>query len=132
MSIAPILRPRILVMFALALILAVSAYGFAAANTIDTTNAGDGAGAISGYTVADTDVVYVLEAADPTKIDTITFTLTPDSTGATPSVVKVQLAAGGAWYDADNGGSGNDWVVDPAAGALSAASVTTLHIVAHD
>jgi hypothetical protein len=45
--------------------------------------------------------------------------------------VKVQLAAAGTWYTATFV-SGDDWTVDPAAGALTIASVTTLHIVAHD
>jgi len=129
-SIASILRPRVLVAFALALILSVSAYGFAAANTIDTTNAGDGVGAVSGYTVVDSDVVYLLET-DPTYLNSVTFTLTPDAGGATPSVVKVQLVPAGTWYDATNSG-GDVWVVNPAAGALTTASVTTLRIVAHD
>ncbi|MDZ4717851.1 MAG: hypothetical protein SH847_05230 [Roseiflexaceae bacterium] len=129
MNISSILRPRTLVMAAMVLILSVSAYGFAAANTVPATNAGDGAGTISGYTASS--VVYLLETADPTKLDKVTFTLTPDATGAVPSVVKVQLAAAGTWYTASNV-SGNDWVVDPAAGALTTASVTTLHIVAHD
>jgi hypothetical protein len=129
-SILSILRPRVLVAFAVAMILSVSAYGFAAANTVDSTNAGDGAGAISGYTVNDGDVVYLLEA-DPTYLDSVTFTLTPNAGGATPSVVRVQLVPAGTWYTATNV-SGDDWAVNPAAGALTTASVTTLRIVAHD
>ena len=132
MFISTLLRGRFIIIAALALVLATAAYGFAAANTIDTTNAGDGSGAISGYTVSDGDVVYVLETSDPSKLDKVTFTLTPDSGGSTPSVVKVQLVTGGTWYTADNGGSGDDWTVDPSAGTLTAAAVNTLRIVAHD
>jgi len=36
----------------LALILSAVAFGFAAANTVDDSGAGDGSGAISGYDVA--------------------------------------------------------------------------------
>ena len=121
---------RFIAAAALALVIATAAYGFAAANTVPDTNAGDGSGTISGYTASS--VVYVLETADPTKLDTVTFTLTPDSGGATAGTVKVQLVASGTWYTASNGGSGNDWTVDPTAGSLAVSSVDTLHIVAHD
>jgi len=113
----------------MAMLIATAAYGFAAANTVPATNAGDGSGAVSGY--AASNVVYVLESADPTKLDSVTFTLTPQNGGATPGTVKVQLINGGTWYTASNT-TGNDWIVDPAAGSLSVSAVDTLHIVAHD
>ncbi len=69
-----ILRPRSFGMLVLALILAASVYGFAAANTVPATYAGDGSGAISGYTI--TNVVYDLNGdSDPTDIDGVDFTL---------------------------------------------------------
>lgn len=130
MSIVTFFRPRTIAAVALALIIGSTAYGFAASNTVPNTNAGDGSGTISGYTASN--VVYVLETADPTKLDTVTFTLTPQNSGTTPTTVKVQLVSGGTWYDADNGGSGNDWTVDPTAGSLNVSAVNTLHVVAHD
>lgn len=130
MFIASILRPRTIVAVALALIMGSVAYGFAASNTVPDTNAGDGTSTVSGYTV--TNVTYLLETADPTMLDTVTFTLTPDNGGVTAGTVKVQLVSGGTWYDADNGGAGDVWTVDPTAGSLTVTSVDTLHIVAHD
>jgi len=57
----------------LALILSAIAYGFAAANTVPGSYAGEGEGAVSGYTI--TNVHYVLDVSvDPSVIDTVTFT----------------------------------------------------------
>jgi hypothetical protein len=125
--ITSILRVRFIAAAALALVMATAAYGFAASNTVPATNAGEGSGTVSGYTASN--VVYVLETADPTKLDTVTFTLTGATTAGT---VKVQLVSGGTWYTAANGGSGDDWTVDPSAGSLNVNAVNTLHIVAHD
>jgi hypothetical protein len=123
MFIPSLLRPRNIAAAAVALVIATSAYGFAAANTVPDSKAGDGTGTVSGYTV--TNVTYVLEASDPSKIDTVTFTL-----DAAADTVQVQLVTGGSWYEADNGGSGNNWTVNPAAGALDAEDVDTLRVVA--
>ena len=92
MSIASILRPRILVAFAVAMILSVSAYGFAAANTVAVSNAGSGAGAISGYVA--NNITYTMDAADPTKIASVDFDLfledgTTDAPAAT--IIEVQF-----------------------------------------
>jgi hypothetical protein len=57
------------------MVLTVAVYAFAAANTVPTSNAGDGQGAISGYTISN--VHYVLDATDPSKIGSVTFTATP-------------------------------------------------------
>lgn len=123
MNILSILRPRTIAAVALALVVGSSAYGFAAANTVPTSKAGDGAGAISGYSASS--ITYVLETSDPSKIDTVTFTL-----DAAASQVQVQLVTGGAWYEADNGGTGNVWTVNPGAGTVTADDVDTLRIVA--
>jgi hypothetical protein len=125
MFIPSILRPRNIAAAIVALVIATSAYGFAAANTVPDTKAGDGDGDISGYNV--TNVTYVLETADPSNIDTVTFTL-----DAPADTVQVQLVTGGTWYEADNGGTGNVWTVDPAAGTLTAVAVNTLRVVAHE
>jgi hypothetical protein len=48
-------------------------YAFAAANIVPASSAGDGAGAISGYTV--TNIQYNLNAANPANIDSVSFAL---------------------------------------------------------
>jgi len=128
-SIAPILRPRVLIAFALALVLATAAYGFAANNTVSTSGAGDGNAAISGYTIGG--VAYVLNSTTPTDIDTVNFTVTPAGTNPQPSTVQVQLTTGGTWYPATHG-SGTAWSVDltSASPVVTAASVDNLRVVA--
>jgi hypothetical protein len=135
MSISPILRPRILVMFALALILSVSAYGFAASNSIAATaKLGDGSQAITGYTVDN--INYTLDAStDPSTISAVAFNLTGTPVAAS---VRVQLVAGGTVYSSDG--------VSPACtigaatlgvapvtctvSSVDAVTVDTLHVVA--
>ena len=83
---------KILVVVLVVGILSVSAFAFAASNTVPDTMAGEGSGVISGYTV--TNVVYNLNAADPTQLDSVAFTLS-----AAASKVKIQLDAGTtSWY----------------------------------
>ena len=73
------LRPRTLFAILLVLILSVAVYGFAAANTVPASSAGDGSGAISGYTISN--IHYALNPANPANIQTVTFTIAPASAG---------------------------------------------------
>ena len=67
-------RPRNTGLVLLAIILAAAVYGFAAANTVPDTYAGDGAGTILGYTVSN--VAYDLNSdGNPSDIDSVSFTL---------------------------------------------------------
>jgi len=76
------------------MVLTVAIYGFAAANTVSSSAAGDGSAAISGYAV--TNIHYNLNAANPASIDSMTFTVAP----AIPAggAVHVKLIATGATY----------------------------------
>lgn len=88
-----ILRPRSFGMLVLVLILAAAVYGFAAANTVPDTYAGDGSGNILGYTISN--VAYGLTAGgdtDPTTIDECTFTLNNAAT-----TVYVSFDGGTTW-----------------------------------
>lgn len=62
------------------------------------TQAGDGARAITGYTVSN--VHYGLNSTDPTLVDQVTFDL--DSTPVAGSTIEIQLAAGSFWYSCTN------------------------------
>lgn len=110
-----------------ALIAAVSAaagiYAFTASNTVPPTNAGSGAGAISGYTVSN--VAYTLNA-DPSKIDAVTFTL--DKAAGT---VKAQLVTAGTWYSCTNTASFN-WSCATTLPQASVAPADQLSVVATD
>ena len=127
MGIAHFLRLRTFFGVAIVLVLATAAYGFAAANTVSSSGAGDGNGAISGYTIDS--IGYTLNAADPSKLDTVRFAVTPSGTNPQPATVKVQVVTGGAWYSAAHG-TGTSWSVDLAAGNVSVLSVNNLRVVA--
>ena len=79
------------------LVLSMAIYAFAAANVVPASSAGDGSGAISGYTVST--IHYVLNAANPGNIDSVTFTLsTAPAAGGT---IKISLD-GANWYSCTN------------------------------
>jgi hypothetical protein len=84
-------RHRLLVVFAVAVVLGAGTYAFTAANTVPNTNAGSGSGTISGYTISN--VQYQLEAANPANIDSVTFTLNANAT-----VAKAKVVAASATY----------------------------------
>ena len=89
---------RTFVALAVAGLVAASSYALTASNTVTAAKAGDGAGAISGYTVSN--VKYITNGTNPQNIDTVTFTLdTAPGTGTT----KIQLAPGGSWYSCTSG-----------------------------
>ena len=92
-----LLRPRTLIALMLVLILAAAIYGFAAANTVPASTAGDGSGVISGYTISG--IAYTLNASNPGNIDTVTFTIAPTAAGT----VRIKLVnAGSTWYNCTN------------------------------
>jgi hypothetical protein len=67
---------RRLAVLGLFAILAVAAYGFAASNTVEDSNAGDGEGLIEGFDI--TDIDYTLDNANPGFINEVTFTIDPE------------------------------------------------------
>ena len=79
----------------LALILSAVAYGFAAANTVPDSKAGDGSGAVSGYTISA--IHYILDATTPSEIDTVTFT------------TDVAVPATGTVYVVADNGTGTEY-----------------------
>ena len=92
----PITPRAILSVVFLTAVLAAGAYAFAASNTVPTSTAGSGTGTVSGYTA--TAVAYTLTAANPTTLDTLTFTISPTTT----SVVKVKAGSAGTWKTCTN------------------------------
>ena len=108
----------------LIIILAISTYAFAAANTVPATKAGDGSGVISGYTVSN--VAYNLNATDPSSLDSVDFTL---SAAATQAQIKL-VAAGSTWYTCAIV-TGNNWTCDTTVGTVATvASMDELKVVA--
>jgi hypothetical protein len=114
---------KVLIVVLVAMVLAVSAYAFAAANTVPDTKAGAGSGTISGYTVSS--VVYNLNSSDPSQLDSVNFTL-----DAAATTVKIKLvAAGSTWYDCSVV-TGNDWTCATTSPAQSVSTMDQLEVVA--
>ncbi len=90
---------KTLIIVMLALVLTAGTFAFAEANTVPTSKAGDGHGAVSGYTISA--VHYNLNVANPTLIDSVTFNL--NSTPVAGSTIRIKLvAAGSTWYTCTN------------------------------
>ena len=121
---------------AIALLLVMSvAYAFAAANVVPATGAGDGSGAISGYTVANIDYLVTDGGnTDPSTIDRVTFDLsdTPDGiTVGQPRDVKISLVNGSVtYYNCTISGAG-PWAGScPITGGASVLAANELRIIA--
>jgi hypothetical protein len=69
---------------------------YAASNTVPTSNAGDGSGVISGYTVSN--IHYDLRPANPRRIRRVTFDLSPAPVAGSTIQVKLRAAAAAPWF----------------------------------
>lgn len=117
-------RLRVFAGVLLALVLAAAAYGFAAANTVPDSRAGDGQGTVSGYAVSN--IRYTLDTNNPSLVSGVSFDL-----DASASQVYAAVGDGATWTwsgSCANGG-GNAWscsfTSQPAVG-----SITQLRVVA--
>ncbi len=91
------LTGRLAAVILLTCVLVAGTYAYTAANTVPASKAGDGSGAVSGYTVSV--VHYNLNASSPQNVDSVTFTL--DAAPATGSTIKAQVD-GTNWYTCTN------------------------------
>ena len=106
----------------LTILFAVAAYAFTATNTVPATRAGDGTGAITGYTVSG--VAYTLDAANPANIASWAFDLDAASTS-----VRSKLVTASAVYTTCVHGAAFHWTCTPAA-EPTVASVDQLRVIA--
>lgn len=93
---------KVFVIAIVAFVFATVATAFAASNTVPATSAGEGAGAISGYTV--TNVQYHLNATTPSNIDSVSFTL-----NAAAGTVQIKLVSTGSTYFVCSNTGGLNW-----------------------
>jgi len=105
----------------IAVILASTGYAFAATNTVTPDTGGDGATTVSGYTV--TNVSYNLNASDPSRVDSTSFTLS-----ANARTVSIKLSdAGSTWYSC-TALNANDWSCNTP--GATTASIDQLRVIA--
>ena len=90
------LSPRNIAGLGLVAIVALTGYGYAAGNTVPGSNAGDGAGSVSGFTVSA--IHYNLNSSTPSNLTSVTFTVAP----AVPAggAVRVSIDNGVSWLAA--------------------------------
>ncbi len=118
---------RVVVLFGVAgvaAIVAAAVFAFTASNTVPATKAGEGTGTITGY-VVDT-VHYTLNAADPSKVDSVTFNL--DTAPVAGGTIKAQLVTAGSWYTCTNVGVAVTCVTTSPQATTSTASQLTVTV----
>ncbi len=111
---------KILMLVVLVLALSGFTFALAATNTVPATKAGDGTGTITGYEVSN--IHYVLNATNPSNIDSVTFQL--DTAAAT---VHAKVGPLGSWSSACSFASPT-WTCSVAGTSVSTA--TSLQVVA--
>jgi hypothetical protein len=111
------------------LVLAAAIYGFAAANSVAESGAGDGSGTISGYNI--TNIRYNLNSSTPSDIDSVEFDAVPLGAQGAPTTVKVELVNGsGNWYDCTTPGTNEDWECDTTSPQVTALDADNLRVIA--
>jgi hypothetical protein len=120
---------KVLLIVLVILVVAAGAYAFAAQNTVPDSAAGYKANVVPGYTV--TDIVYDLDATDPTVVDAITFKIGPTSGTVEAALVELQTADAGTWKVCTLGTAVAHVIpVTCTYGSLDLIDVTALNIVA--
>lgn len=114
-----------------ALVIGGGAYAFTASNTVPTTTAGTGSGAVSGYTVSN--LHYNLNATAPANIDSLTFTISPSVPSASSGkvVISAALNSGGPnTYTCTTDTAGTTVTCPTTSPQLTAATLTSVTVVA--
>ena len=128
MSLSKLFRPRILAVSIIILILAVAAFGYAAANVVPESGAGDGTGTVSGYTI--TNIDYTLLTSDPSKIESLTLDVAPTASAGAADDVRIKVDSGTTWITC-TGPATNTWTCTFGVGSEpSVAAILDLQVVA--
>lgn len=123
-----LLQPKILAVALILLSLSVIAYGYAAANVVPESGAGDGSGTVSGYTISNID--YNLLASDPTKIESLTMDVAATSGANAPDDVRITVDSGTTWITC-TGPVTNTWTCTfTVSSEPSVSAISTLQVVA--
>ncbi len=118
MSILRSFNGRFVLLAALLALFATATYGFAAGNTVGASKAGQGKGAISGYTVSG--IEYTFNSTN--QITAVNFTLDGAANLARAQIVDGSgTALGGGWADCKTvTGVANGWTCSPLSAVPSA------------
>jgi len=120
---------KVLMLVFVVVVIAGSAYAFAASNTIADNAAGYKASVVPGYAV--TNIVYDLDSTDPTLVDAITFDIAPSSGAAVAAIVKIQTESSGSWTSCTlQAGTAPSMEATCTFGSLALEDVTALNVLA--
>jgi hypothetical protein len=86
---------KVMLVALVVLVLAGSAFAFAAGNTVEPSAAGYTGATVSGYDIEA--VIYNIDITDPTTVDEITFDIHPTTGTVVAHTVYIQTAASGDW-----------------------------------
>jgi len=127
-SLSNIFRPRTFTFVILVLILSAFVYGFAAANTVPESGAGDGSGAVSGYTISN--IAWSLLPANPAVVNNVSFNVAPTAGAGPAATVSITVDAGTTWVSCA-GPVGTTFTCSFPGGSEPAVSaITALQVVA--
>lgn len=128
MTISKILQPKYLAIAFIILTLGVIAYGYAAANVVPESGAGDGSGTVSGYTISNID--YTLLTSDPSKVTSVSFDVASTGGAGVPNDVQITVDSGTTWV-ACTGPETNTWTCTFTVSAEpSVTAIESLQVVA--
>ncbi|TAK14898.1 MAG: hypothetical protein EPO32_00075 [Anaerolineae bacterium] len=119
-------HPLVIAAIIIALGLITAGLIFAAGNSVPESGAGDGTGVVSGYTV--TAIDWDIQAANPTLLDNVVFTVTPTAGAGNATEVYVTVDAGANWITCTN--VLTVWTCDFTATDPTVLSAVALRIVA--
>lgn len=123
-------RLRKVALVVIIFIVALAIYGFAAANTVPESGAGDGSGTVSGYTISN--IQYTLLSTDPSKLAEVDFDVSPTAGAGAASDVRISMDSGASWLACTNP-SGNSWNCAFAGGSEpDVLGINSLRVVAVD
>jgi hypothetical protein len=128
MTISKILQPKYIAIALIILTLGIVAYGYAAANVVPESGAGDGTGTVSGYTVSN--INYTLLETDPTKVASVALDVAATSGAGAPNEVQISVDSGTTWV-ACTGPATNTWTCAfTASSEPSVSAIEGLQVVA--
>jgi hypothetical protein len=131
-----IVRARTVALLAFGLIFAAIGYAAASANTVATSKAGDGGGAVTSYVLDPTSIQVTLDTDnDPAVILKVRFTIASSGGVPAPQTVKAGfLSSGGAllgnWYGTCTIISGTTWECLPGGANARAENGIRLRVIA--
>jgi hypothetical protein len=130
-----IFRAKTVALLAFGLVFAAIGYAAASANSVPTSNAGDGRGAVTSYTLDATSVQVTLDKDnDPTLILKVRFTIAAGGLPAPKTVRAGFLGSSGAplgnWYSACTNVSGTTWECLPGGASARVVNGMQLRVIA--